>query len=118
MEDRREAALARDVRRARDAVGEGAPAMAVQAQRGVLAAAPRVGDPLRPAGVAQHRLGGLRAGGGEEVERVLQARDIVVPVLGLAEADGDEAAGDAEAALRQPPAQLVALAEVAGGAEV
>ena len=70
MEDRLEAALAGGVRGALDAVDEQPPAGLVQRERRVLAAAARVGDPLRPARVAQHRAGAGHAP--EEIERRVQ----------------------------------------------
>ena len=86
VEDRLEAALAGRVGGARDALDERAPARVVQAQRGVLAAAARVGDPLGAARVAQHGPRAGRAGRREQVERVVQAREALLPALALGEA--------------------------------
>src|SRR5204862_445746 len=112
------AALAGRVGGAVDALDEGPPAGVVEPQRGVLPAAPRIGDAVRAAGVAQHGPRAGRARGSEQLERMAQAREALLPVLALGEAHRDVAADDLELVRVQALREHRALAVVARRAEI
>ena len=119
VEDRLVAALAGGLGGARDVVGERAPAARRRAAARLLAAAAGVRDPLGPAGVAQHGPRAGRAGGVEQVERVVQRRRMSSSKRSASE----NRMGTKPPTTSRPLASSrsrsdVALAEVAGRAEV
>src|SRR5207248_6433187 len=71
VEGRLEAAAARELLGAAEAVGEAAPSALVESERTVVAAAPRICAPLVGAAVAEDRSRGS-ARGREEVERPVE----------------------------------------------
>src|SRR5207248_9192994 len=116
VEGRAEAARPRDLGRAGDAVGEAPPARVVQANAAVGRGRPRAGRALGRAAVGEDRARVRRAGGVEVVEGLLQAADVLVEPVRLAETDRDVAADELEPVRAEPRRELVTVAEVAGRA--
>ena len=84
-----------------------------RAERGIVLAATGVRAARVRAAVAEDGPRAAAPAAVEEVERPREAGEVLVEVLGLAEADRAPAAGELEPVPLEPRAQLVALAEVA-----
>ena len=118
VERRLEAARGRDVLRAADTLAPALPARFVEAERWVLLAAARVRAAGGRATVAEDGVRARRARRCEQVERAGELREILFPVLRLAEADRAPAARQLEAVLLEPRAKLALVTEVPGRAEL
>ena len=110
-------ARASDSARARPSAKRAQPASSSRSDGSSL---PRPGlrEALGRAAVAEHGPCRERLRGLEQVERALQLGQVTVDVLGLREPDRAPAAGQLEARSLEPGAQLAAVAEVAGRAEL
>jgi len=112
VEHRLEAAGAGDLLGTRDAVGPAPPPGVVEPEARVLAAAARVGASRLGAAVAEDRVSLRAARGLEELERAAKLGEVLVPVLGLAEAERAPAAREREAVPLEARSQLLPLAQV------
>src|SRR5205823_3936263 len=82
VEGRLEAAAARELLGAAEAVGEAAPSRLVESERTILGTAAGIGAPLVGAAVAEDRSRGSTRGR-EEVERPVELGEVILPVLRL-----------------------------------
>ena len=118
MEAHVEAALLGELGGARDSFREAPPAVFVQAQRAVRGGPAGIGQSLRRAVVGEDGVRFAAAGGLKEVERPRHGRKVLVPVVGLAHPDGDEASGESQAGVCQSLTELLAGSQVAGWSEL